>query len=301
MVRRADLDRHHRGPLRDPRQHSLPAHRRPCPQGLYRAYQEERDELQVVRGRVLARESLARAARGAVAVVCEYETLTDNLADNQILLWTLERLRRVALGREDVRRMVRDQYRTLAATLDLVPFRAEDCTGRSYHQLNHDYQAIHALCRLLLTLCGAATASGPTASIPFTVDMPRLVRALRRPLARRRAPRLGPIRSTASTSAPALCYPVDIVVRDPATRRPIAVIDTKYKDDDRPAAADVQQVVFYATVIGCHEAWLVYPRPVRPLSFAAGPVRVRTFGLDLARVRDLDPTSLGAAIATAVA
>ena len=74
---------------------------------------------------------------------------------------------------------------------------------------------------------------------------------------------------------------MDVVVRDRADGRALAVIDTKYKDHDRPAPADIQQVVFYATALGCADAWLLYPRPVVVRSIAVGPVRVHTLGFDL--------------------
>jgi hypothetical protein len=40
-------------------------------------------------------------------------------------------------------------------------------------------------------------------------------------------------------------------------------------------------VVFYATALGCADAWLLYPRPVVARSIAVGPVRVHTLGFDL--------------------
>jgi hypothetical protein len=60
-------------------------------QGLYRAYVDERDELQVARGRVAPRETIARSLRGSVGLVCDFEELTDDLDDNRLLLWTLDR------------------------------------------------------------------------------------------------------------------------------------------------------------------------------------------------------------------
>ncbi|MBK9033914.1 MAG: AAA family ATPase [Myxococcales bacterium] len=253
-------------------------------QGLYRAYVDERDELQVARGRVAPRETIARSLRGSVGLVCDFEELTDDLDDNRLLLWTLDRVRRVALGRADVRRSLREQHRTLSAAITLAPFAPSACVGRFYHRLNADYRPIHALCRAVLDACGAATEAGPLETIPFTVDMPRL---FERFVARWLAMAL-PAWSVDAQHRISLdvdlSYPVDIVVRDRATGRPVAVIDTKYKDHDRPAPDDLQQVVFYATALGCPNAWLLYPRPVPPRSITVGPVRVRTLGLDLADI-----------------
>lgn len=250
-------------------------------QGLYRAYVDERDELQVARGRVAPRETIARALRGSVGLVCDFEELTDDLDDNRLLLWTLDRVRRVALGRADVRRALREQHRTLSAALTLTPFTPSACVDRFYHRLNADYRPIHALCRAVLDACAAATAAGPTEAVPFTVDMPRL---FERFVARWLAAELPAWSFDAQhriTLADDLTYPVDVVVRDRADGRAIAVIDTKYKDHDRPAPADIQQVVFYATALGCADAWLLYPRPVSRRTITVGPVRVHTLGIDL--------------------
>lgn len=259
--------------------------------GLYREYVAEQDELSAARGRILPRETLARTLRGAATLVCDFETLTDDLLDNQILLWTLDRLRRSPLGRPEVRREVRASHRLLAACLSLVPVRPVDCE-RSYNQLNADYRPMHALCRLLLEACGSATADGEVASIPFTISMPHLFEKY---VARLLAERLQPLHVEPHrhfTLADGLSYDADLVLLDGPGGTPLAVMDTKYKLADRPEPADVQQVVFYATVLGCREACLIYPRAMAPVSFAAGPVTVRTFGLDLAALPAVDVAAM---------
>ncbi len=261
--------------------------------GLHRAYVEERDELQLVRGRVAPRESMGRQLRGATGLVCDFETLTEDLLDNQILLWTLERLRRSSLGSPEVRHEVRASHRLLAACLSMVPVRPEDC-ARSYSQLNADYRPMHALCRLLLEACGASGGAGAAETVPFTLWMPAL---FERYVARWLDRELRDVLVDPHVGIPldaGLRYDADIVLRDRATRRPLAVLDTKYKDTDRPAPADVQQVVFYATVLGCRDAVLIYPRPVPALDLRAGPVRVRTVGVDLARLPETEPAAFTA-------
>ncbi|MEZ4403417.1 MAG: hypothetical protein R3B06_25555 [Kofleriaceae bacterium] len=250
-------------------------------QGLYRAYVDQRDELPVARGRIVPRETIARALRGSVSLVCDYEEITDDLDDNRVLLWALDRVQRVPLGRRDVRRAAREHHRGLAATVTLTAFRPEACVGRFYHRLNADYRPIHALCRAVLDACASGTEAGPVETVPFTVDMPRL---FERFVARWLAAALPGWTVDAQHRielADDLAYPVDIVVRERATGRAVAVIDTKYKDHERPAPADLQQVVFYATALGCPAAWLLYPRPVPPRRIAIGSVQVHTLGLDL--------------------
>jgi 5-methylcytosine-specific restriction enzyme subunit McrC len=178
--------------------------------------------------------------------------------------------------------VVREHHRTLAARLTLVPLPATACSGRFYHHLNADYRPIDALCRVVLDACGAATGPEEIDTIPFTVDMPRL---FERFVARWLASEQTAWEVCAQhgiSLGDGFDYPVDVVLRDRASGRVVAVLDTKYKDDDQPAPADIQQVVFYATTLGCHDASLLYPRPVRARVVQAGSVRVRTLGIDLA-------------------
>ncbi len=180
--------------------------------GLHRAYIEERDELETARGRILPRETLARRLRGATALVCDFETLTEDRIDNQILLFTL-----------------------------WMPKLFESYVAR---WLARELEGV-----LVDEHVDIALGSG-------------------------------------------LTYDADLVLRDPATRRPLAVIDTKYKDSDKPAPGDVQQVVFYATAPGCTEALLLYPRPVMSIHVQAGPVHVRTLGIDLEKLPAVDPAPI---------
>ena len=56
-----------------------------------------------------------------------------------------------------------------------------------------------------------------------------------------------------------LRFDIDVLIRDRRTKRPMAVLDTKYKVAERLQEADIQQVVAYATRMGVRHAFLVYP------------------------------------------
>lgn len=73
---------------------------------------------------------------------------------------------------------------------------------------------------------------------------------------------------------------VDLVLRD-ASGQVRAVLDTKFKDSDEPGPADLHQVVFYATGLGCSAAFLIYPRPIPKLSLQVGQVSISAIGFDL--------------------
>jgi 5-methylcytosine-specific restriction enzyme subunit McrC len=76
-------------------------------------------------------------------------------------------------------------------------------------------------------------------------------------------------------------FDIDLVVYERYTQKALLVLDTKYKAPDHPGNTDISQVVTYATAKGCHEAILIYPKPLN-LDERVGKIRVRslTFSLD---------------------
>src|SRR5262245_48284884 len=98
--------------------------------GLHQAYLTERDDLAFVRGRVDIRESLKRSLQGSAYLHCEFQHLTHDLEDNQILLWTLHQTSRARLRRPEVAHAVRKAYRVLSGTVRLSKKGAEDCINR---------------------------------------------------------------------------------------------------------------------------------------------------------------------------
>ena len=70
---------------------------------------------------------------------------------------------------------------------------------------------------------------------------------------------------------------MDLVLVNADTGEPVCVLDTKYKAPDKPSDEDIHQVVFYAHLLNCHEAALVYPVPiVNPTNTWIGDIHVRT-------------------------
>ena len=76
-------------------------------------------------------------------------------------------------------------------------------------------------------------------------------------------------------------YRIDLVLYDDAGR-PLAVLDTKYKEAGVPASDDVAQVVSYATRKASSTAVLVYPVSLdQSKRFAVGAINVKTAGFTL--------------------
>jgi 5-methylcytosine-specific restriction enzyme subunit McrC len=85
------------------------------------------------------------------------------------------------------------------------------------------------------------------------------------------------------TETKGLHFAIDMVIDNLETGQPQFVLDTKYKAPDSPSTTDLQQIIAYAQVKGCHEAILVYPKTLETaLDYDAKDIRVRTMVFDLA-------------------
>jgi 5-methylcytosine-specific restriction enzyme subunit McrC len=258
-------------------------------QGFHREYVGEQDRLLAVRGRI----DLGRTLRAAwhPRLDCDFEEHTADVPDNQLLLWTLDRIRRnSACRRTEVRQTVRTAHRRLQGAATPHPFAAADCVGRTYSRLNNDYRTLHALCRFFLEHSGPSHEGGGHRNLPFLVDMAGLFELFVAEWMREA------LRDTYHVAAQdivpldpwrQLRFEIDLVLYDAPGGRPLAVLDTKYKNTGRPSTDDVAQIVAYATAMECREAVLVYPvRLDRPLDTKVGPIHVRALGFPLAG--DLD-------------
>ena len=245
-------------------------------QGLYRQYRSEEDTLPYVRGRVLALASLRAGGVAATRLVCEYEELTADVLDNQILAWTLSLLHRFPLGREDVREQVRRASRALVPMIEPQRVLPRDCVHRFYDRLNQDYQPMHALCRFFLEQSGPTLDGGDHSLLPFTLHMPTLFEAFVARWLQRHLPE--GMSLTAQHHAEleptgSLSFKIDLVLEDKATREVLAVLDTKYKDTTVPAIDDIQQMVAYAARMRTRHAVLIYPaKGTKALQLQVGDV-----------------------------
>ncbi len=249
--------------------------------GLYRAYLPDADTLPYVRGSLDLRRRLRRP--WAVDLPCAFEEHTADLEENQILAWTLLRIARSGACTERVLPTVRRAYRVLQGSVSLEPFLPVICVGRLYNRLNDDYRPLHALCRFFLEHTGPTHERGDREMIPFLVPMWRLFELFVAEWLRAHLPpryRLEVQENVHFGEGRELRFQIDMVLYDAEVGRPVAVLDTKYKNPVRPSERDVQQVVAYAESKGCREAVLVYPAET-PLNVRVGRIRVRSLVFDL--------------------
>ncbi len=252
-----------------------------CRRGVYRAYVSQTRRTAVVRGRVNLAASLTQPAQPQL--VCTFDQHTAELLSNQLLAVALDQIGRSGLCRPAVGSEVRRALRALGLE-KWPPLTAVDCDRVVYQRLNQDYQPWHALCRFFLSATGPAGLQGDQPTVPFLVNMSHLFERFVTAWLQRHAPAHLLIESQPMLTAGQNVQVVpDLVVRDRASRRPLLVLDTKYKLAATAAPADLYQVAFYASnVLRCDTAVLIYPQALtRPLHESLAHVQLRSATFDL--------------------
>ena len=250
--------------------------------GFFRSYQPRKDRIPYVRGRFDVRKICQKP--WMVKPECCYEEHTSDVEDNQILAWTLRRILQSGICTERSLPSVRRAYQSLRGLATPIPCDPKDCVGRLYNRLNQDYQPMHALCRFFLEQSGPSHRVGDRTMIPFLVDMAKLYELfVAEWLKAQKLPdfEVESHDKVAIGQDGRIKFDIDLVVYERYTQKALLVLDTKYKAPDHPGNTDISQVVTYATAKGCHEAILIYPKPLN-LDERVGKIRVRslTFSLD---------------------
>ena len=251
-------------------------------QGFHRTYLPRVSELPYLRGRLSMQRS---RPPGQVQLACHYDEQTADIADNQILAYTLGHIVRSRRCHPRVQQYVRQAHRALRGVATPTPYRSADCHGRAYTRLSQDYRPLHALCRFFLEHAGPDHVAGDHAMLPFLVDMARLYERFVAEWLKVHLPSPWHIKVQESVHVGRdneLRFDVDLVLYD-NDGRTHCVLDTKYKMAAKVDNADVSQIVTYAKAKGCHEAVLIYPTQLqRPLDVQIADLHVRslTFALD---------------------
>ena len=258
--------------------------------GLYQGYVKQEECLRYQRGRILVLPTLRSVQRGNPHLECEYEEQTVDLIDNQILAWTLFQLPRFGLRREEVRRQVQQAYRALAGTVTVNLVESRDCILRFYHRLNDDYKPMHGLCRFFLEHSGPGQEMGSHEFIPFLVDMPRLFEAFIAQWLKINSPGgtyIKPQYDANLDQNGTFSFRIDLVLNDSSTDRVLAVMDTKYKREDKPIEEDIKDIVAYAVRMDTKNGFLIYPSTrTDQVSLNVGNIEVKSLIFDLSRNPD---------------
>ncbi len=252
--------------------------------GYYRSYVPRSEDLAYLRGKLDLTHMLAKPWEPSPR--CHFHEHTADVVENQLLAWALHTILQSGYCSEDVLLTLRSSYRNIIQAVSLQPFCSQDCVNRTYNRLNQDYQPLHALCRFFLANTGPSYHLGDRTMLPFLFDMGKLFELFVAEWLRVNIPygyavvvqepiAYGELNQISSN--------VDLVIYRTDSRQAVCVLDTKYKNPDSPAPADIHQIHYYATVKGCHDAVLVYPTLLpKPIDTPNEQIRIHSavFSLD---------------------
>lgn len=258
--------------------------------GLYRGYLAERDRFPYCRGRIEIVPSILSSMCGDIRLTCDYEENTADVDENRLLAWTLYQMPKFQLAKEAVRQRVRQAYRAVSVAVETKPMTVADCINRSYNGLNEDYRRMHSICRFFLEHTGPSLNLGEHSFIPFLIGMPYLFESFVAKWLRLNLPKNLYVETKYHAELDPdgnFFYDIDLVLKDSGTDQVLAVLDTKYKREERPDPADINQVVAYAARMATFDAFLIYPSSVTCFPVLShGKMKVRCLNFDLNR--DLD-------------
>jgi 5-methylcytosine-specific restriction enzyme subunit McrC len=251
--------------------------------GFYRSYIPAEEQLSYIRGRLNTHHLMRRPWE--VHPECAFEEHSADVDENRILAWTLFVITRSGMCSERVLPNIRRAYHSLQTYVSLSPFRPEDCMNRFYTRLNQDYKPMHLLSRFFLENIGPTHLIGEHQMIPFLVDTARLFELFISEWLKAHLPSSLRVKYQEYVSignSEDLYFKIDMVLYNEKTGSAICVLDTKYKDQDKPSPSDIAQVVAYASAKNCTEAILVYPRDLTPaVNLWVGKIHVRSIGFAL--------------------
>jgi 5-methylcytosine-specific restriction enzyme subunit McrC len=256
--------------------------------GLMQGYRTVEDSLPVLRGRIREADQLRLRQGRALPVEVRYDEFTTDVAENRLLLAATRRLLRLPQLTSRPRRELLRLRQRLAEVSDLA--RGVPAPAWTPSRLNVRYQPALRLAELVLAGSSFEHLPGPLAVRGFVLDLPKVfedfvTKTLRAAL----APRGGRVEAQ-----PAVFLDDDQLIRTRPDvvwldgRRPLAVVDAKYKAE-KPAGfpdADLYQALAYATALGLPAAHLVYARgtePARTYRVRHAGVRLIVHALDLSR------------------
>ena len=252
--------------------------------GFHREYISRSEDLSFLRGRMDLRRMMNKPWEPRPR--CDFQENTADNEDNQILAWTLYAILRSGYCSEKVLPVIRHAYRHLSQITLLQPFTPRDCIGRFYNRLNYDYQPLHALSWFFLENTGPSYELGDRTMLPFLFNMANLYELFVTEWLRIHLPPEYELSSQEHyyiDKNEEISFRIDLIIYESITRKPVCILDTKYKNPEKPSADDISQVGFYAVLKNCNEAILVYPNhPAKHIDDVVHNIRIRTvtFSLD---------------------
>lgn len=257
--------------------------------GVIEDYLETQEDSSTIRGRIRVDEIARRGVAVPLPMPVEYDTFGPNTSENQIVKAALQRL-------ADMRFSTLSRSSSLRGLLpvfdgiDLVDFSRSRVPEYNIDWRNAHYERILALSEVVLRTRSIEVGAGSVRARGSLLDMARVFEdAVVRALSQRLDPQgihlLPKAKGQRFVLDDGARYRLEPDLGVWRGRRCLFIGDVKYKDleSTEVRAADVYQMLAYATAAGLTEVTLVYPgtRTPAPISVADGRVTINIVSVDV--------------------
>jgi len=231
-------------------------------QGLIKSYVTHEDNIPYLRGKLLLQQQFLNVMHKKLEFACEFDELEYNNIENQILRFCLEQCYYIT-SIESLKKEIRRLIHQLSGFVESVPITLDDFNKITYTRLNHHYNKIHQLCKLILTSTGISEFYNQ--KVPFVnsffVDMNVIFEVFVAKLFEQ----FYPLPSEAQKGKGAWITDIggssnirtDILIYDDNGKAK-SIIDTKYKK--RLSEADRFQIGFYIHEYKKSEGFAILPK-----------------------------------------
>ena len=245
--------------------------------GLYSTYIKQSQELNYVKGKIDIKTMIKHPWKPTLT--SQYDNFTQDIEDNQILLWTIYIISRQQICQANTRILIRKVYHALQGYVTLSPFTANDCINRKCNRLNEDYHGLHSLCRFFLENTIPSHDKGNYNSLPFLVDMNQLYeKFVAAWLIQHLPPHLG-IKTQHRVEYDSFSFKIDLIIYNKETQENLYVLDTKYKTKIK--TSDIEQIIAYTFQQNCNHAIIIEPTNNKPINAKINNMSIRSLNFSL--------------------
>lgn len=237
--------------------------------GVYKSYISKVEEIPTIRGRLLLVQNIRRPRITQEKFWCEYDDLSPDILENQILLYSAKLIATLVRDRKLKEEIYRVQYIFEKEGVSDVFLDLYHLDMVTYQKFNQHYENALKLCEFILRLIwyGDFTREEMLPIYGFLYNMNSLFqnfvtrviqetmpeyRVKREPKKNRlleNVTKFEDYEKLSETVSTKVLKP-DIVIQEKTNGNPVFVIDTKYKKGD-PSANDFYQSVAYSLSLDC--------------------------------------------------
>jgi 5-methylcytosine-specific restriction enzyme subunit McrC len=140
--------------------------------GLVKSYQVHQETIPFLKGKLLLQQQVKNQSKFNMQFTCEYDEYTENIVENQILLYTLDRCYHLTSSYHR-KGAIQKIIHQMDGQVQLRPITIQDFKKLNYTRLNAHYKKPHELAKLILRHLGLFDFKKQSSSfvVPYFIPM----------------------------------------------------------------------------------------------------------------------------------